>query len=599
MKQGKEKKITLFMAIRIILPKLFKCTPLLFLINCFISILHGTFWGVETMFMQRFFDEATAFASKKTTLQAIILALLLLGCVSITTQILNGIGNFLPNVMLTKCNGKFSYEMHQKIARLSPIYFEHTEQLDLINKAEQGKNNCTWFSYTFLTIATFYIPYFLFMGWYLFSLKPSLVWCIIIVFIPTALTQILRIKVFSKIEDESAPIRRQYDYYETCMVGREYFKETRLLGGFFYFKRLYLDSLKCLNKLSMKAHIKSNLVEFAMKLLTVAGYMCILYMLFIALMNHEISVGAFAAIFSSIGQLYNIMEEIICRHIGNMAQNLGTIQNYIKFLQLSIEERTEVALPEHYDIQLEHVTFSYPNAEKVALNDVNFNIKDGETVAIVGENGSGKSTLIRLITGLYKPTEGSVKHNDVPTNELLFSSLSKNISAVFQKYCRYQMTLSDNITISQTQRKVLENELDHVCERSGFSKNEEAFPNGYETMLSREFDGVDLSGGQWQRIAIARAFFRRHNLIILDEPTAAIDPFEETKIYNRFAKLSQNKTAIIVTHRLGSVKLADQIIVMRDGTVAEIGTHTQLMEADGEYKRMYLAQSQWYQETNS
>jgi len=246
------------------------------------------------------------------------------------------------------------------------------------------------------------------------------------------------------------------------------------------------------------------------------------------------------------------------------------------------------------DIVLSNVSFKYPNAEKQAVKNVSFTFKKGETLAIVGENGSGKSTLIRLICGLYLPDEGSVRINGTDTRELTGKALYENTSAVFQKYQKYQMLLDENITISESGKEYDEAVLDGICEMAGVDKSESAFPNGYKTMLSREFDGVDLSGGQWQRVAIARGFFRSHNLIILDEPTAAIDPYEETRIYNRFAEISKNKSAVIVTHRLGSVKLADRIIVMKDGEVVQIGTHEKLINVEGEYKRLYEAQEQWY-----
>jgi ATP-binding cassette subfamily B protein len=215
---------------------------------------------------------------------------------------------------------------------------------------------------------------------------------------------------------------------------------------------------------------------------------------------------------------------------------------------------------------------------------------------VVGENGSGKSTIIRLITGLYSPSQGSVTYGEIDTSTLSMKSLFSKTSAVFQKYQRYQMKLADNIGISDVTFPVKEENLDDVCTKSGLDKNASSFSEGYDTMLSREFDGVDLSGGQWQRIAIARGFYRSHDLIILDEPTAAIDPYEETRIYNEFAEIAKNKTAIIVTHRLGSVKLADRIIVMKDGAVAQIGTHEELLHTDGEYARLYKAQEQWYRE---
>ena len=198
------------------------------------------------------------------------------------------------------------------------------------------------------------------------------------------------------------------------------------------------------------------------------------------------------------------------------------------------------------------------------------------------------------MTGIYLPDEGEICYGGIDIKGVSLASIIKNISAVFQKYQRYQMTLRENIQISSVDMEAEEATLDKVCAQAGIDKNENSFNNGYTTMLSREFDGVDLSGGQWQRVAIAWGYFRPHQLIVLDEPTAAIDPIEETKIYKRFSEISKEKTAVIVTHRLGSVKLADKILVMKQGRLVEQGTHAALLNANGEYSRLYMSQEQWY-----
>ena len=590
----KNEKISVMKAFVKLLPMVVFASPLLFIMSQVLGIMHGITWGVVTMFTQKFFDSATLLVDKKTTLTAVILSLAALGIIHLINQTLNGVGNFIPQVFFEKASGMLSQKIHKKISTLSAICFEDTNTLDDINKAEQGKNNSIWFVLIFSIVFSFYIPYFAFMAFYLFSLKPILAIAIVIIFIPTALTQIIRTKVFSMLEDKSAPIRREYNYYESCIVGREYFKETRLLGGFDFFKKLYLDSLVLLNKLSFKASMKTNLYELGMKMITLVGYFGILYLLFDALMKREITVGAFAAVFASIGALFSIMDEVVCRHFGSIAQNLGTIQNFLNFLEIKEREGVDATLSESSDIHIKEVSFSYPGAETSAITDVSFSIKNGETIAIVGENGSGKSTLIRLITGIYLPNKGEVLYGEMNTKELSMKSLFEKMSAVFQKYQRYQLTLRDNITISKSDINADDIVLDKITGISGFDKDDTSFTNGYDTMLSREFDGVDLSGGQWQRVSIARGFFRTHNMIILDEPTAAIDPLEETQIYNRFANISKDKTAIIVTHRLGSVKLADRILVMDKGMLVEVGTHHELMRKNGEYSRLYKAQEQWY-----
>ena len=588
------KQINIMQAFAKMLPKMARVSPSFFALWMATALVHGVVYGVIAPVTQYFLDKATAFSAQKIEVAAVVAALLALGLAHVVKQALNGTANLMNTMYYRRAEGVLSVEVHQKMSRLTPICFEDTRTLDDINKAIQGKNEAVWFTGSLLLMCTFYLPYFVIMAVYLFKLKPLLIISLALVFMPVLLSQILRTKFFAEAEDASAPVRRALDYYESCMTEREYFKETRVLGAFSYFKNLYTDALALLNKVKFRASIKSDLARFGMQMLSLGGHVGIFLLLLDALLKGDIGVGAFAAIFASIEQMVDLMNEWVCDNLGAVARDFGRVRNYFRFMQMPEREGADIDLPEDVGISLSGVSFSYPGAEQKAVDDVSLTIRHGETIALVGENGSGKTTLVRLITGLYLPNEGDVLYGEANTKAIASPSLFRNISAVFQKYQRYQMTLRENVGVSNVSDTASDTALNKISVQAGIDKSDDSFPDGYDTMLSREFDGVDLSGGQWQRVAIARSFFRAHEFIVLDEPTAAIDPIEETRIYNRFAEISKDKTAVIVTHRLGSVKLADRILVMKQGRLVEQGSHAELIAVDGEYARLYRSQEQWY-----
>jgi ATP-binding cassette subfamily B protein len=287
--------------------------------------------------------------------------------------------------------------------------------------------------------------------------------------------------------------------------------------------------------------------------------------------------------------MFGVMDEIIKQHIGGIAASLGKAHNFIRFMELPERGGQAYERKPEAGIVAEGVSFRYPNAKADSVTDIDLHIKAGETVAIVGENGAGKTTLARLLTGIYKPSSGCVLLCGMDTATSDAASLYDRVSGVFQKYQRYQMTLSDNIRISDFGSEA---DIGPSLEQAGVDVNGGSFPNGYDTMLSRDFEGVDLSGGEWQRVAIARGLYRLHDTILLDEPTAAIDPLEESRIYRQFIEMSRNKTAIIITHRLGSTQIADRVLVMDKGRIVGDGTHETLMAHCELYRNMYNAQAE-------
>lgn len=450
-----------------------------------------------------------------------------------------------------------------------------------------------------LTLITFYTPYFVFMGIYLRSLSPSLIFALVLIFVPVIVGQSIRLRLFAQVEDDIAPARREMEYYEKAICDHDYFKETRLLGVFNYFIKLYRDAIVLVNKKTMSAEMRHVRIDLMLRIFTIVGYVGILIMLIRDLLTGHISAGAFAAVFASVGTMYGLAEEVFGGFMSRITRYAATIRNYQKFMDLPERTGKPGVFDAQKGLQLRDVHFQYPNADKQVLRGITLNIAPGETVAIVGENGAGKSTLIKLLLGLYQPTSGNVLIGGLDTSLTCDKSLYRDLSAVFQKYQRYRATLEENVSISDPQAAAdsLTAKVAEACDQADLDLRINSFPDGQKTMLSREFGGVDLSGGQWQRVAIARGLYRTHHMIVLDEPTAAIDPIEETHIYNQFAELSKGKISIIVTHRLGSARIADRIVVLNHGLIDDIGTHEQLMKRAGVYAAMYHAQAKWYQMT--
>ena len=586
----KEKKVTLWEASKKINGYIMKCCPIYYIVVNLVGILHGSLFGFAVIVTQFVFDNVTEFTQGQRTIWEAVRAILIFALVLMLKEILNGMHNFQAGMLMNRVSGFIRKLIAQKAAKLKPILFEDSKVLDEINKASESAGNAPEIVMDISGMFTFYLAYVLVISFYLYSLSPVLLLAIPLAFIPKFITTLTKTSLYSKLEQKSAPLRREYEFYEQAMTNRQFFKETRILGIFKHFNKKYLNTIKLLNRETWRTDSRSAMIDLSMSVLTVLGYLGILYLLFTNLRVGIISVGAFAAVFGGITNLIDLMEEIIFG-TDDILKNMGKVSFLIKFFELPEKTGGEKEIDWTGDIEFEKVNFKYPNATKKSLNDLTLTIKAGETIAIVGENGSGKTTLAKVLMGIYEPTSGGITVGGVEVKDVDLDSRFKGISAVFQDFQRYQLTLKENIELADIHAT---GSIDEVMKQAGVLLDGESYPNGIETMLSREFEGVDISGGQWQRVAIARGLYRPHNLIILDEPTAAIDPIEENRLYENFMQITKNKTAVIITHRLASTRLADRIIVMEEGQIVEDGNHQGLIEKNGLYAKMFKAQEKWY-----
>jgi len=242
------------------------------------------------------------------------------------------------------------------------------------------------------------------------------------------------------------------------------------------------------------------------------------------------------------------------------------------------------------------VGFRYQHAEKWASRHLNFTLKAGEKIALVGENGAGKTTLVKLLARLYDPTEGRILLDGVDLRLYDIVSLRQNIGIIFQDYLRYQMRVSDNIAVGNIVQKDNTSLIVSAAEQSLASDLVSRLPAGYEQMLGKRFqEGIELSGGEWQKVALARAYMRQAQVLILDEPTSALDARAEYEVFQRFAALTQGKSAVLISHRFSTVRMADRILVLQEGELIESGSHQELIDRRGKYAELFALQAKGYQ----
>jgi ATP-binding cassette subfamily B protein len=292
------------------------------------------------------------------------------------------------------------------------------------------------------------------------------------------------------------------------------------------------------------------------------------------------------------------------REVLNSLAGLYEDNLFLFNLQEFLESKPKVIEPSHPQpipqlkqkgIQFHHVSFQYPSSNRKGLEDISLTIQPGEVVALVGENGAGKTTLIKLLCRLYDPTAGTITFEGVDLKDLATDDLRRQISIVFQDYAKYHLTANENIWLGNIDLPPHDEHIEKAARKAGADDVIKSLPKGYETMLGNWFeDGEELSIGQWQKIALARAFLRDAQIIVLDEPTSALDPKAEAQVFEKFRQLLEGQSAILISHRLSTIKMADRIYLLEHGTITESGTHQELMQLGGTYAHLFETQAQHY-----
>ena len=393
--------------------------------------------------------------------------------------------------------------------------------------------------------------------------------------------------------------RRELDYLRFAGASEETAKEVKIFGlsDFFgsRYKKLAREYYHANKNLSIRRAAWGGLLSILGSLGFYTAYVVIIY----RTVNGELSLGDLIFLSGSFLRLRSLIELILIR-FSNIADSALNLKDLFAFLEMEpkISSKKD-ALPFPEKIRegfiFEQVSFRYPQTNQWVLHNISFTLHPGEKLALVGENGAGKTTLVKLLTRLYDPDEGRILLEGHDLRDYDLDGLRDAAGVIFQDYVKYHLTASENIAVGRIDERNNEARIVEAAQRSLADTVIDKLPDGYQQMIGRWFkQGTNLSGGEWQKIAIARAYMRNAQLLILDEPTAALDARAEHEVFRRFVELTNDKCAVLISHRFSTVRMADRIIVLHEGKLLEHGTHEELLAAKGQYSELFQLQAAGY-----
>ncbi|MFI5069673.1 MAG: ABC transporter ATP-binding protein [Terriglobales bacterium] len=395
------------------------------------------------------------------------------------------------------------------------------------------------------------------------------------------------------------PVRRQLDYLRVVGGSKEAAKELKLFGLADFLTARFTRLSDQIYEENVGLSRRKLIAGGFLSVIATAGYYSAYTIVIWRTVTGVFSIGTWYLLSGAILQASNNIQQIFST-VSGIADQALFLTDLLAFFEMQPTIRSKPnALPAPRPItrgfEFRNVSFNYPGSPRLILNRLNFHLHPSERVALIGENGQGKTTIVKLITRLYDPTEGQILLDGVDLREYSLEDLYREIGVIFQDFMRYEMTARENIAVGQIDEISNLKLLQTASRKSLADQVIEKLPLQYEQMLGRRFDGgVDLSGGEWQKIALARAYLRNAQLLILDEPTAALDARSEFEVFHRFAELTAGKMALFISHRFSTVRMADRIVVLENGNIAEDGNHEQLSRLGGRYAEMFEMQAASY-----